>query len=143
MDEKDRTIIERLRENARISYGEIARILRISDVAVMKRVKKLEREGVIKKYTVEVDDAKLGYGSVSLTGIDVEPEHLFNTAMQLKDKDHVAYLAITSGDHQIMTVIKAKDNEEMAKIHEEISGMTGVRRVCPSIVQDVIKKIIF
>ncbi len=143
MDEKDRTIIERLRENARISYGEIARILRISDVAVMKRVKKLEREGVIKKYTVEVDDAKLGYGSVSLTGIDVEPEHLFNTAMQLKDKDYVAYLAITSGDHQIMTVIKAKDNEEMARIHEEISEMTGVRRVCPSIVQDVIKKIIF
>ncbi|MEB3772596.1 MAG: AsnC family transcriptional regulator, partial [Desulfurococcales archaeon] len=66
IDEKDKVIVDMLRENARVSYSEIARKLGISEVAVMKRVKKLEASGVIKKYTVIVDYKKLGYNMVSI-----------------------------------------------------------------------------
>ncbi|HEU16501.1 MAG TPA: Lrp/AsnC family transcriptional regulator [Nitrososphaeria archaeon] len=139
VDEKDQVILDKLRKNARCSYGEIAKELGMSDVAVMKRIRKLEAEGVIKKYTIIADDRRVGYGATSITGVDVDPEHLFEVSSTLKGKPYVKYLAISSGDHQIMVVVKAKDNSELARYHEEMSALPGVRRICPSVVLDILK----
>ncbi len=140
LDEKDLKILKILSKNARAPFSEIAREVELSDVAVMKRVRKLEQLGVIKRYTIVVDPRKLGYRSVSITGIDVEPEYLFSVVDKLKTMPNVKFLAITSGDHSIMTIIWAKDSEEISKIHEELSKIRGVKRVCPAIVLDVIKE---
>ncbi len=140
LDEKDLKILRILSRNARAPFSEIAREVELSDVAVMKRVRKLEQLGIIKKYTIVVDPRKLGYRSVSITGIDVEPEHLFSVVDKLKTMPNVKFLAITSGDHSIMTIIWARDSEEISKIHEELSKIRGVKRVCPAIVLDVIKE---
>ncbi|MCE4607265.1 MAG: Lrp/AsnC family transcriptional regulator [Desulfurococcales archaeon] len=140
VDEKDRIIISMLKENSRVSYSEIARKLGISEVAVMKRIKKLESNGVIKKYTVIVDYKKLGYNMVSITGLDALPEYLFSVIEQLKKKDYVEFLAITSGDHSIMVKIIAQDNDELTRIHREIESMQGVHHVRPAIILNVIKE---
>lgn len=140
IDDKDRKILELLRRNARASYSEIARVIGMSDVAVMKRVKKLEQLGVIKGYTAIVDPRKLGYDSISITGIDVEPEHLFKVTAYLKERDYVKYLALASDDHAVIAVIWARDGDGLSKIHEEIAKLSGVRRVCPSIVLDILKE---
>ena len=140
LDEKDLKIIEILRENARTSYTDIARQLGISDVAVLKRIRKLEQLGVIRKYTIVVDPKKLGYTAISITGIDVAPEQLFTVLDELKSKEYVKFLALTSGDHGIMATIWARDSRELAKIHDEISKMDGVKRVCPAVILDVLKE---
>ncbi len=139
VDERDLVIIEKLRRNARSSYGEIAKELGISDVAVMKRIRKLESQGVIKAYTIIADDKAVGYGATSITGIDVEPDHLFDVASALKEKPYAKYVAISSGDHQIIAIIKARNREELASYHSEISALPGVKRICPSMVLEVLK----
>jgi len=140
IDEKDKKILEILKGNARASYTEIARSLGISDVAVIKRIRKLEQAGIIKKYTIIVDPKKLGYNAVSITGVDVEPEHMFKVLSFLREKEYVKYLALTSGDHSIIAIIWAKDSNELARIHDEISSLPGVKRVCPAIILDVVKE---
>ncbi len=140
LDEKDMKIIEILMGNARASYSEIAKALGVSDVAVIKRVRKLEQQGIIKKYTILVDPKKLGYEAVSITGVDVDPEYLFKTVSILKEKDYVKYLALTSGDHQIIATIWARTRDELARILDEISRMPGVKRVCPAVILDVVKE---
>ena len=140
IDEKDMKIINLLLENGRISYSEIAKAIGLSDVAVIKRIRKLEQMGIIRKYTILIDPKKLGYKVVSITGIDVEPEYIFNILNILKEKDYVKYLAITSGDHSIIAIIWAKDSDDVAKIHGEIAKMDGVKRVCPAIILDIIKE---
>lgn len=133
-------IISILTNNARTSYVEIAKEVGISDVAVIKRIKRLENLGVIKKYTAVLDPRKLEYKSVSITGIDVDPQFLYDVLTGLKTRDYVKYLSLTSGDHPIIATIWAKDSDNMAKIHKEISNMPGVKKVCPSIILDVIKE---
>lgn len=140
IDEKDLKIIEMLMNNSRASYSEIAKALGVSDVAVIKRIRRLEQQGVIKKYTVIVDPKKLGYEVVSITGIDVEPEYLFKIVSFLEKKDYVKYLVLTSGDHQIIATIWAKTREELEKILDEITRTSGVKRVCPAVVLDVVKE---
>ncbi len=141
IDEKDLKIIKLLQENSRIPYTELAKRVGISDVAIIKRIKKLEKQGVIKKYTIVIDPKKLGYNSVSIVGINVEPEYLFPVISYLKEKEYVKYLALTSGDHTLMAIIWAKNGSELAKIHNEISKLPGVTKVCPSIILDVIKEL--
>ena len=130
-----------MQENSRIPYTELAKKVGISDVAVIKRIKKLEKQGVIRKYTIVIDPKKLGYNSVSIVGINVEPEYLFPVISHLKEKDYVKYLALSSGDHTLMAIIWARNGSELAKIHNEISKLPGVTKVCPSIILDVIKEI--
>jgi len=139
VDEIDLKIIEKLAVNARATYSEIASEVGLSDVAVMKRIRKLEQEGVIRKYTVIVDPAKLGFSKVSLTGINVAPDKLFDVVEELKKRDYVKQLLVTSGDHSLIALVFARSSEEMIRIHDEISRIEGVLKVYPAIVSDIVK----
>ncbi len=64
MDGMDSKIIERLKENGRASYSEIAEQVGISRVAVKNRVKVLEEAGYIQGYTIKSDAAPMNANSV-------------------------------------------------------------------------------
>jgi len=140
MDEKDAKIIEILLKDARTPLTKIAKELGITEAAVRKRVKNLEMRGIIKGYTLLLDHEKLGYGVVSLTGVDTEPDKFLEIAKKLRDFDFARSVYITSGDHMIMAEIWAKDGDELARIiSEKIGKIEGVRRVCPAIVLEKLK----
>lgn len=140
LDEKDMKILEKLAENARITYTDLAKTVGLSDIAVIKRVKKLE-EKIIKRYTIVVDPRKLGYKVVSFTGIDVDPDKLFEVIEMLKNKNYLKGVWLTTGDHQLFTLVLAKDEDEVIRIHKEISEISGVKRVCPAIILKTVKNI--
>ena len=55
LDRIDKHIIMLLQKNGRITYAELARQVGLSTTPCLERVKKLEKEGVIKGYTALVD----------------------------------------------------------------------------------------
>jgi len=140
LDEVDLKILKTLFDNARTPLTEIAGSVGLSDVAVYKRVKKLEKMGVIKKYTAVVDPAKLGYTKISFTGVNVAPDALLSVVEALRGRDYVKFLAITTGDHQLIAVIWAKSSDELVEIHREMEKIPGVMKIYPAIVLDVIKE---
>ncbi|MCS7131284.1 MAG: Lrp/AsnC family transcriptional regulator, partial [Hadesarchaea archaeon] len=89
MDGKDLEIIKALQADARTPFLEIAKRLRMSESAVRKRVRKLEREGVIEKYTIVVDPSKLGYNAVALVGLDVMPDRYLTIVRELTGFEEV------------------------------------------------------
>ncbi|MHA1616187.1 MAG: Lrp/AsnC family transcriptional regulator [Candidatus Njordarchaeales archaeon] len=139
IDEKDWKIIKILLRNGRATYTEMAKELNLTEAAARKRVKRLENMGIIKGYRAIVDWRKLGYNTISLTGIDTEPEALFEVAKILKEKEWVISLSLTTGDHMLMAEIIARDNQELMKILEEIGKIPGVKKICPAIILDVLK----
>lgn len=139
MDEKDVTILRLLIENARLPLTKIAEKVGITDVAVKKRIKKLEKEGIIKKYTIVVEPKKIGYSGVSIVGVDTEPDRVLSTANELSKKDYTTAVFVTTGDHMIIAEIWAKSGEELMMIIEDIGKMEGVKKVCPAIILDRIK----
>ncbi|MGB9708842.1 AsnC family transcriptional regulator [Infirmifilum uzonense] len=139
MDEKDITILRLLIENARLPLTKIAEKVGITDVAVKKRIKKLEKDGIIKKYTIVVEPKKVGYNGVALVGVDTEPDKVLSTANELSKKEFTTSVFITTGDHMIMVEIWAKSAEELMNIIEDIGKMEGVKKVCPAIVLDRVK----
>ena len=74
LDEVDRKILNRLRQNGRISLKELSAEVFLTMPAVSARIEKLEREGYIRGYHAEVNLEKLGYGIKAFILITVKPE---------------------------------------------------------------------
>jgi len=58
---KDRKILYELDLNSRQSFQKIGKKVRLSKESVFYRIKKLEEEGIIQRYSTMVDVGKLGY----------------------------------------------------------------------------------
>lgn len=61
LDAIDSKLVRRLEKNARTPVAELARALGMSAPAVAERMKRLEEGGVIRRFTVDIDPAALGY----------------------------------------------------------------------------------
>lgn len=138
MDEKDRKIIQILVENARIPKTKIAKMLDVTEAAVRKRISNLEKRKEILGYRAIVNYKRVGI-SASLTGVDVDPDKLWHVVGELKDFKEIKSLWLTTGDHTIMAEIVADSVKDLSEIHKRIEEIEGVKRVCPSIVTDILK----
>lgn len=132
-------IIKLLRENARMSFKELAKTFGVSDTAVRKRLRKLQTEGIIKKYTIEVDMRKLGYNIHALIGLDTKPERLFEVIEALKDMEEVSNLYSSTGDHMLMVECWFRDSNQLSECVKKLNRLEGVTRVCPAILLEKIK----
>ena len=65
-------LIAELMKNSRRSDRELATALRVSQPTVSRTIKKLEKEGYIKEYTMIPDFKKLGYEMIGITSLKVE-----------------------------------------------------------------------
>ncbi len=140
MDDRDREIIDILSKDSRTPFTEIAKKLNVSESTVRKRIRALEDNEVIKKYSILVDPAKIGYNTVAIVGLDVEPQRFLSVASKLTEFDEVRYVATSTGDHMIMFEIWTRDGKELTKvISEKIGKIKGVHRICPSIILEKLK----
>ncbi|MCW2897919.1 MAG: AsnC family transcriptional regulator [Streptosporangiaceae bacterium] len=60
MDAVDRRLLEELQGDARLSYNELSRRVKLSSPAVAERVRRMESDGVIAGYHAHVDLARIG-----------------------------------------------------------------------------------
>ncbi len=86
MDDLDIQITRSLNENARKSYRDIARELRVSLSTVSNRIHKLEEEGAIKGYAPIVDDSKMGYDLQVVVGIRISKGKLLPIQKRIAKK---------------------------------------------------------
>ena len=141
LDATDFEIIRVLRNNARMPFLGIAKHLKVSESTVRSRVNNLQKTGVIKRYSTIVDPLKMGYGSIALVGIDVQPEKFLHVAKKLTEFENVKMVATTSGDHMIMTEIWGEKASELRNfISERIERISGVTRTCPAIITEILKE---
>jgi len=135
----DIELIMLLRKNARMTYSELAKHFGVSDTAIRKRIKKLESEGVIRGYTVEVDPRKLGFNAVAIIGIDVKPEYYVSLIDELKNMKEIVSLYATTGDHMILAECWFRTSDDLARFVRKLREMEGVTRICPAIILEKIK----
>ncbi|MGQ9719613.1 MAG: Lrp/AsnC family transcriptional regulator [Nitrososphaerales archaeon] len=140
VDELDLRILGLLESDGSLSFIEIAKRLKLNDSTIRKRVINLKEKGVIKRFVAIIDPPKIGLNTVAIVGIDVEPSMLLKSAQKLCEIQEIKYVALSAGDHMIMTKIWAKDGKELSRlISDKIGKIEGVKRTCPSIIIEEIK----
>jgi len=134
----DEIILNILKDNGRLSYTEIGKMLNLSEGAVRKRIKRLVEKGVIKRFTVIIDYKKIGKVE-SLTGINVAPENFLKVLEEIKKIDKIDRIYLTSGDHNLIVDIVADSFEELNEIHKRIESIEGVIKVYPAPILEILK----
>ena len=67
-------LLELLQQSGKLTTKEIAQLVRISPTPVHERIRRLEREGVIKKYVALVEAEKVGKGLTVFCDRGVKPK---------------------------------------------------------------------
>jgi len=140
IDKLDMKILQLLEKDASLPYTEIARRLKLNESTVRKRVAALKQKGVIRKFTVVIEPSKIGFNTVAIIGVDVDPPTLLEVAQKLCEIPETRYVATSTGDHMIMTEIWTRDGKELSKIiSEKIGTIEGVKKICPAIILEKLK----
>lgn len=132
-------LIKFLEKNSRATFAELARVFNVSETAIRKRLMKLEKDGVIRRYTVEVDPKKIGFEVDALIGIDTTPEQFIPIIEKLKETPEVRSLYTSTGDHMILIRSWFKNSDELRKFLKKIKEIPGITKICPAIILEKIK----
>lgn len=111
IDRTDKKILEILQNNSQISNQELAEKVSLSPSPCLRRVKQLEENGYIKKYTAQLDAEKLGLEltilvAVGLNGHDHKKMRAFEKTIKTLPEVVQCYLiAGQTADYQLKVIV--------------------------------------
>ncbi|WP_461865569.1 Lrp/AsnC family transcriptional regulator [Thermococcus sp.] len=141
IDAIDLKLMELLSENARLTYKELAAKLKTTRQRVSRRLEKLEKTGLIKKYTIIPDFDQLGYIYVVL-GITVKPgTDIDSIVEELRKEQDVKVIEKALGSHNlILHLLAPKDMKLLeTRINEISSKIHGMDKLDITFVTDIVK----
>ena len=136
MDKKDEKILELLRENSKLTTHQISKKTLIPITTVHNRIKKLEKEGIIKKYTLELDNKKLGKTIAAYVHITVDYRLLKELKMsqqelakKIKQVESVEEAAMVTGGTDIVIKVRAGDIDELDEfVTKKLRNIGGIEK---------------
>jgi len=135
IDDIDDKIIKILINNSRISNTKIARLLNISEASVRKRIKKIVKKDIIKKFTVELNYNLLGYKRVFI-GLNIDKDKIFNILERISKNKNIKDIYLTGGDHDILIDFLYSKPEELNEYIKYLQSIEGIKSIWPTIVID-------
>ncbi len=140
MDEIDRKILRELVENSRMPVSKISLKTGIPDSTISNRIKKLEENNVIEKYTVFINPEAIGVMVTAMVIIQTETENHENVERELPKLDKVSQVYSISGEYDILIKIWAHTLEELNDIITQIRTIDGIDELRELIVMERLKE---
>ncbi len=128
-------IIARLLEHSRESYASIGSMVGLSTAAVKRRVDRLRAEGAIRRFTIDIEPAVMGWTIEAFVEIYCEgrvpPDRMREMVTSVPE---VARAYTVTGEADGILVVRAEDAAHFEKVLGVIRNYPGVRRTRSSLV---------
>ena len=111
MDKKDTAIVHELQKNSRQTVRDIAKKTKLRPSTVHLRIKKLEREGIVEKFTIKLDNKKSEQNFIVFILVSTT-KNIPNTFF---DNRHIKEVFGVTGEYDLILKCKFKDIEEFNK----------------------------
>lgn len=136
IDDKDRKILEVLKEHGDYTTRQIAKRTLLPITTIHHRIKKLRKEKIIIRYTVELDNKKMDKGfasyiliSVNLPLIKQKKKSQYDIAKEVGKYDFVEKVDIVSGGTDLIALVRVKNVEEFDKVlFSKIQQIEGIEK---------------
>tara|TARA_B110000908_G_scaffold15411_1_gene17596 strand:- start:1205 stop:1636 length:432 start_codon:yes stop_codon:yes gene_type:complete len=143
MDKIDRAILEILSENSKLGTKEIAMQVGLTLTPTYERIKRLEKSGVIKNYTVELDRKAIGKSLQVFCQVSLK-EHNLKLLKKFEDQvvefPEVSACYHIAGDHDYALLIEVFDMSAYEKLlREKLATIPSIANVQSSFVMREIK----
>ena len=123
-DKVDEKIIEYLKENARESFVDIGKKLKLSESAVRRRVKNLQGSGTIKKFTLELGEEN-ATSAIVLVSVDSATD-TSKVSTKLTKLEGVKTVYEITGQYDITVIVSAATNAEINNSIDALRKISGV-----------------
>ncbi|MGZ0711863.1 Lrp/AsnC family transcriptional regulator (plasmid) [Coraliomargarita sp. W4R53] len=125
LDDVSKAIIEQLQIDGRKPYGEIGKVVGLSEAATRQRVQRLIDNGVMQIVAV-TDPHQLGFATQAMIGVKVSGDARL-VADAIMVIPGVSYVVITAGAHDLLVEVVCENDEElMTLLNGQIRCLPGV-----------------
>jgi Lrp/AsnC family leucine-responsive transcriptional regulator len=142
----ERELLRALQANSKRSLRELAREVGLPISTVHEKIRRLEREGIIKKYCAVLDEKRLGFLVTGFILVSIVYS-VENQTSQKRIAEKIAALPnvqevhIISGDWDLIVKVKAKGVDELGSfITEKLRNIHGVGKTLTAVVFETVKE---
>jgi len=136
VDKKDVLILESLKKNAKASVLAISKETGLPGTTVHNRIKKLRKNGVIKGYTIKVDNRRIGKKTAAYILLTVDYKLLkgrkisqAGLARQIIKDPSVEEANMVTGNFDIIVKVRVEDIDELNNtVTEKLRNIDGVEK---------------
>ncbi len=143
LDAIDRKILNLLQSDGRMTNADLAERIHLSPSACLRRVRRLEDEGVIENYVMLVAQAAIGkpasiFVEITLSGQNEDTLQAFETAVSACPDIMECHLM--SGDADYLLRVVAADTADYERVHKILARLPGLARARSSFVLRTVSK---
>lgn len=143
-DRADLAILRVLLTDSRRTLNQIGAEVGLSPTACWTRIKRLENQGVIQRYAIQIDRAKLGYQDSVIVQLTLEShsdETLYEFGKVLAAIPEVVEAYLVSGDYDYYIRIAVRDTRDYERLlREKLYKIPGIRHSKSHFVLRVLKE---
>lgn len=139
-DETDEKILKNLMMDARSSARQLALKLGMSTVTVLSRIKKLEKEKIIKGYTTIIDHEKLGYSLTAIIEIVAKNDKIVDIEEKISKFENVCGVYDITGSTDTIVIAKFKERNELSAFVKGLASIPNVENTITHIVLNTTKE---
>ena len=140
LDKTDSKILKNLLVDARQSSRQLALKLVMSTVTILSRIKKLEKQKIIKGFTTLVDHEKLGYDLTAIIEIIAKKDRMVEVENFLSNIENVCAVYDVTGSTDTVLIAKFKGRNELSKFVKNISAKPNIDNTITHVVLNTVKE---
>ena len=128
LDRIDRKILHALQNNARIPFTDISQELGVSDATIHIRVRKMVKAGIIKKYTVVVNERFLGRNVSGYMLIKARTDAIEAVTRRLMEIEKIMLVQELHGLNDILVKIGAMNLETLRDLIRKVQSIPDIEK---------------
>lgn len=140
LDKTDERILKNLMVDARLSARQLALKLGISTVTVLSRIKKLEKEKIIKGYTALIDHEKLGYNLTAIIEIIAKKDKIVDMEIEISKIENVCGVYDITGNTDTLIIAKFKSRNELSDFVKGLASIPNIENTITHVVLNTTKE---
>jgi DNA-binding Lrp family transcriptional regulator len=140
LDDIDKRIIKVLEDDARTSLRKISELVDVSLGTVSNRVKRMEKNGIIRGYSVILDPDKIGWELNVVIGLRIQKGRLIEIQERIAKDSRVHGVYDVTGDFDSMVIARAKNRKDLDDLSKNVLSIDGVERSITHLVLNTVKE---
>jgi Lrp/AsnC family leucine-responsive transcriptional regulator len=133
LDQTDKKILNLLQENGRITNAQLAKEVGLSPPPMLERVRKLEKNGIIKKYVALVDPKKLDRGTIAFVAVSLRfhrQDAIQEFVTEIQKIPEVLECHHITGEEDYLLKVVIKDIAEYERfLLEKLTRFSGISKI--------------
>lgn len=135
LDERDLTILTALSANSRMSYRDLAALIHLSPNATAERVQRLQTQGVIQRFSIEISPSALGLHLQAFVDVKLQRGISMEAfEKSLRKISGVRGATSLTGAFDARLRIECRDPEQLGLLIEQIRRETGVQETSSTVI---------